>query len=200
LGKHHVNGAQHERFTRDQIAINSESRMTHGRMDGTNALRYRDEDHEAQTALTPKYILDPIRAMLHGKIYLDPCTTPENPCRAEEFFTPPEDGAAADWAGYGSVFVNPPYGKARERWVDKCIAEAKNNGFMPIVLLIPAHTDTACFQRAAWAAMSVCFIKSRVKFGVLRPNRRQMAASHPSALLGFNCDVTKTNLGFGWCR
>jgi hypothetical protein len=28
-----------------------------------------------------------------------------------------------------------------------------------------------------------------LKFGTLRPNRRQHAASHPSALLGWNVDL-----------
>lgn len=35
-------------------------------------------------------------------------------------------------------------------------------------------------------ATSFVFIRGRVKFGVLRPNRRQVAASHPSALIGWN--------------
>jgi hypothetical protein len=57
------------------------------------------------------------------------------------------------------------------------------------VLLIPAHTDTRIFQAAASTADALLFIKGRVKFGVLRPNRRQVAASHPSALIGWNVDL-----------
>src|SRR5690606_20090889 len=59
-----------------------------------------------------------------------------------------------------------------------------------VVLLIPAHTDTRIFQRAMHTADAVVFIKGRVKFGVLRKNRRQEAASHPSALLGWNVDLS----------
>lgn len=174
--------------------------MTHGRMAVNNALRYRDGLHEAQTALTPQYVLDPVREVLGGRIDLDPCTTPDNPTRAVGFYAPPQDGLALPWGNsHTTIFVNPPYGKAREPWVDRCVEEALKASSI-IVLLIPAHTDTKCFQHAVAHATSVCFIKSRVKFGVLRPNRRQMAASHPSALIGYNCDVTKTGLGFGWCR
>jgi hypothetical protein len=34
------------------------------------------------------------------------------------------------------------------------------------------------------------FVRGRLKFGTLRPNRRQQAASHPSALIGWNVDLT----------
>lgn len=40
-------------------------------------------------------------------------------------------------------------------------------------------------------------IRGRVKFGVLRKNGRQEAASHPSALIGWNVDLTPcAHLGF----
>lgn len=41
----------------------------------------------------------------------------------------------------------------------------------------------------AWISWDDLFTKGRVKFGVLRPNRRQVAASHPSALICWNVDV-----------
>ena len=152
-----------------------------------NDLRYRSEDHPNQTQLTPDYVLTPVRTALGGVIELDPCTLPDNPVRAEQFYCPPADGAEMPWDA-ATIFVNPPYGKARERWVQRCIqagAEGRS-----VVLLIPAATDTRTFQEAFTLATSVVFIQGRVKFGVLRPNRRQVAASHPSALLGWNCDLT----------
>lgn len=151
-----------------------------------NGLRYRDEDHPAQTALTPAYLLDPIRADLGGVIGLDPCTTPDNPVDALRFHTPPVDGAAEDWTAV-SVYCNPPYGKVRDRWVDRCI-EAGAAG-IPTILLIPAAADTRTWQRAAASANAVVFVRGRVKFGTLRPNRRQVAASHPSSLIGWNTDL-----------
>lgn len=151
-----------------------------------NDLRYRDEDHANQTQLTPPYVLEPVREALGGTIWLDPCTTHENPCLAFAYYAPPLDGAAMTWRA-PSIFCNPPYGKARERWVDRCI-EAGESG--RVVLLIPAHPDTRTFQRAAASADAVVFIKGRVKFGVLRPNRRQIAAaSHPSALICWNVNL-----------
>lgn len=150
-----------------------------------NALRYRPADHPGQEWLTPSYVLDPVRAMLGG-IDLDPCSTAENPTGASQFYAPPQDGLALPWDADG-IFVNPPYGKAREPWVERCM-EAGAGG-LRVVLLMPAHPDTRVFQRAVASASGVLFLQGRVKFGVLRPNRRQVAASHPSALFGWNVDL-----------
>lgn len=153
----------------------------------SNAVRYRSEDHESQCQLTPEYVLGPVRAALGGSIGLDPCTTPENPAGAARFFCPPADGAALPWDA-GSIFVNPPYSRARERWVRRCIQAGAAGS--KVILLMPAATDTRIFQQAAASAAGVVFIQGRVKFGVLRPNRRQAAASHPSALIGWNVDLS----------
>jgi len=151
-----------------------------------NDLRYRAEDHPNQTQLTPGYILDPVREVMGGTITLDPCTTPDNPVGADRFYTPPQDGAELPWDAE-TIFVNPPYGKARERWVERCVMAGALGS--KVVLLIPAHTDTRTFQMALDTASSVLLVKGRVKFGILRPNRRQVAASHPSALIAWNLDL-----------
>lgn len=164
----------------------SEGRVRTAAARFSTALRYRAEDHANQCQLTPGYVLAPIRAALGGTIELDPCTTPDNPVGAARFFCPPADGAAEPWQA-SSVFCNPPYGKARERWVYRC-REAALAGAR-VVLLIPAATDTAIFQAALCSADAVVFIRGRVKFGVLRPNERQAAASHPSSLIGWNTDL-----------
>jgi hypothetical protein len=152
----------------------------------SNALRYRPEDHENQCQLTPGYVLDPVRKALGGWIELDPCTIPGNPVGADRFYCPPEDGAVKPWQAE-TIFVNPPYSKARERWVRRCI-EAGAAGSQ-VILLIPAATDTRIFQDALNTSSGVVLIRGRVKFGVLRENRRQAAASHPSALIGWNTDL-----------
>lgn len=153
-----------------------------------NDLRYRSGGHENQRQLTPPYVLKPVVAALGGTINLDPCTEPDNPTGAERFFTASDDGLALPWDGY-AIYVNPPYSKAREPWVRKCV-DAGARG-QRVVLLIPSHTDTRIWHEAMETASAVCFIKGRVKFGVLRNNRRQEAASHPSAPLGWNCDLSE---------
>lgn len=155
-----------------------------------NERRYVDGTDESHRQLTPGYVLDPVREVL-GVIRLDPCTEPDNPTRAEVFYTVDDDGLSMPWHADGwlpSIYCNPPYSKAREPWVRRCV-DAGARG-QRVVLLIPAHTDTRIWHDAYEAATAVCFIKGRVKFGVLRSNRRQEAASHPSALLGWNVDLS----------
>lgn len=150
-----------------------------------NGKRRRPDHHARQAMLTPSYILEPVRELLGG-IGLDPCTEPDNPTCATKFYHLPSDGCVLPWDAH-SVFCNPPYGEARDRWVDRCIAEGS---LRKVVLLIPSHTETRTFQRAMLACSSLLFIKARLRFGVLRENRRQEAASHGSALFGFGVDLT----------
>ncbi|WP_310253539.1 DNA N-6-adenine-methyltransferase [Nocardioides sp. BE266] len=112
-----------------------------------------------------------------------PRTIPSAPIPSTRY---PDDGAALPWSA-GSVFCNPLYGEARVRWVRRCV-EAGAAGSR-VVLLIPAHTDTRIWHEAMGSATSLLFIKGRVKFGLPRANGRQVAASHPSALVGWNVDL-----------
>lgn len=158
-----------------------------------NEKRRRPENDDRQRHLTPEYLLEPIRVALGGLIDLDPCTEPDNPVRAREFYTPPLDGCAQDWramrngAPIYTIFCNPPYGEARARWVEKCIEAAALGA--KVALLIPAHTETKIFQKALGFCTTVCFVKARVRFGNVRANGRHEAASHGSAVLGYRINL-----------
>lgn len=149
-----------------------------------NAKRRRPDHHARQAMLTPSYVLEPIRALLGG-IGLDPCTEEDNPTGAKKFYHLPMDGCTLSWHA-ASVFCNPPYGQAKDRWVSRCVIEGMAR---PVVLLIPSHTETRVFQHALENCTSVLFVKARLRFGVLRENRRQEAASHGSAIFGFGVDL-----------
>lgn len=153
----------------------------------SNEIRYGDGDHPRQWQLTPPYVLDLVRRDLGGPIIgLDPCTFPDNPTDAADWYDVDEDGLSQPWssgAWLPSVFCNPPYGKAREPWVKRCMWYGQTQ---PVILLIPAATDTRIFQRAVLSADAVVFVRGRLKFGSRRHNGRQHAASHPSALIGWN--------------
>ena len=136
-----------------------------------NAKRRRGGNHDRQRMLTPAYVLEPIRGLLGG-IGLDPCTEPDNPTGAKKFYALPQDG---------------PYGEARNRWVARCIASGDER---PTVLLIPSHTETQTAQLALRECTSVLFVQARLRFAVVRANRRLEAASHGSMLLSFGVDLT----------
>jgi hypothetical protein len=150
-----------------------------------NAKRRRPDSHVRQAMLTPAYVLDPVRKLLGG-IAIDPCTELDNPTEAEKFYCLPQDGCVLPWDAR-NVFCNPPYGLAKDRWVERCIIEGKKR---KVILLIPAHTETRTFQHALKECVSVLFVRARLRFGVLRENRRQEAASHGSAIFGFGICVS----------
>lgn len=56
-----------------------------------NEKRRRPDHHARQAMLTPAYVLEPLRDLLGG-IELDPCTEPDNPTRAVQFYHLPMDG------------------------------------------------------------------------------------------------------------
>lgn len=115
-----------------------------------------------QRMLTPPEILEPIRELLGG-IALDPCTEADNPTGAERFFTIEDDGLAQLW-DFRNVYCNPPYGRARKRWVERCAVEGRDRA---VLLLIPSHTEVELVQR----------------FAAVRKNGRRETASHGSVLL-----------------
>jgi phage N-6-adenine-methyltransferase len=153
----------------------------------SNEVRYRTNEHPNQRQLTPGYVLIPVRHALGGEIDLDPCTEPDNPTAALRYYTEADDGLTSPWNA-NTIYCNPPYGKAREPWVKLCIAAGERGA--KVILLIPSHTDTRVVQSCFQTASSAAFIKGRVKFGVLRNNGRQEAASHPSVLFGWNVNLS----------
>lgn len=121
-----------------------------------------------------------------GGIGLDPCTEPDNPTRADSFYCLPDDGCALPWAAE-TVFCNPPYGEVRTRWVERCIEEGRERR---VVLLMPSKTETRISQRALLNCTSVLMVRARLRFGLVRKNGTQEAASHGSAVFGFNVDLS----------
>ncbi len=109
-----------------------------------------------QTVLTPEWLLEAIRAV--APIGLDPCTTPENPTKAEAYMTEGmfgvdtpqfgQAGLAQFWATYPTiragclVYVNPPYSDLRS-WLAKCLYEA--SCLAPIYLLAPFRPQRKWF-------------------------------------------------------
>lgn len=81
------------------------------------------------------------------------------------YFTPETDGLAQSWDCGGAVFCNPPYGREISKWVKKAYEEAEKNKY-PIVLLLPARTDTAYFHDYIYRKdnAEIRFIRGRLKF------------------------------------
>lgn len=124
--------------------------------------------------LTPECVLERVRKL--GPIDLDPCTTPENPVGAYEFYTAVDDGLDFDWH-HERVFINPPYSRValwvERAWQEHCYWSNE------IVCLTPARTDTRWWHSFVKdCADAVCFWKGRLKF-----SGHKNSAPFPSAVV-----------------
>jgi len=117
---------------------------------------------------------------------LDVCASATNH-KCARFFTVTDDGLAQEWTG--TVWMNPPYGRAIGDWMKKA-ADAADAG-ATVVCLVPARPDTAWWHDQVLArACEVRLVRGRLKFGnattaapfpsavvVYRPRRSQLAVT-----------------------
>jgi len=109
---------------------------------------------------TPQNLYDALDHTFH--FTLDPCASQGN-AKCAKFYTKEQDGLEQSWAGE-VVFMNPPYGREIGKWVRKAFLEWKHNG-VPVVLLLPARTDTTWFHECCIYAAAIHFIRGRLHFG-----------------------------------
>lgn len=131
----------------------------------------RTVNTKSQNWNTPPKYVDAIREFFGGSIALDPCSNATSIVGADtEFNLPYQDGLMEDWERYPTVFVNPPYGRDRERgtsiadWLRKC-AESGDAG-CDVIALVPVATNTNHWKRWVFGrAEAVCFLyDTRLKF------------------------------------
>jgi phage N-6-adenine-methyltransferase len=108
---------------------------------------------------------------------LDPCSPrKKGPVKARVRFTADDDGLSLPW--HGTVFVNPPYGRAIAHWIAKARSEFEQGNAQRVVLLIPARTDTSYWHEHIQDRAKVWFLRGRLKF-----NDGKQSAPFPSALV-----------------
>ena len=116
-----------------------------------------------------------------GPFTLDPCASADN-AKCPFFYTKEDDGLAQPW--YGTVFVNPPYGRGIQHWIQKAFKSAQKNQTR-VVMLIPARTDTRYWHDYVMSADEIHFVKGRLKFG-----SSTNSAPFPSAVVVFGGSST----------
>lgn len=109
---------------------------------------------------TPQYFFDKLNEEFH--FVLDAAAT-DKTAKCSLYYTPETDVLSQSWNCGGSVFCNPPYGREISKWVFKAYQESTFVKF-PIVLLIPARTDTEYFHNYIYGKADIRFIKGRLKF------------------------------------
>ncbi len=126
---------------------------------------------------TPQDFFDKLN-WRYGPFDLDPCASAHN-TKCTNFYTAQDDGLSKDWTGH-TVFVNPPYGRGIDKWIEKAYNTAKWENSR-VVMLIPARTDTKYWHSYVMKAAEVHFVKGRLKFGSAKN-----CAPFPSAVIVFD--------------
>ena len=124
---------------------------------------------------TPQSLFDELNEKCH--FTLDVCALPEN-AKCAKYFTPEQDGLKQSWRHH-VCWCNPPYGRVISSWVEKAYRESLND--TPIVMLLPARTDTKWFHDYILGKARINFIRGRLTFGNA-PN----PAPFPSMLVFYN--------------
>src|SRR3990167_10443960 len=78
----------------------------------------------------------------------DPCPT-----------NPTFDGLSIHWRG--NVYINPPYGRGINRWIQKSIDEIVHGCAKVCVMLLPSRTDTKWFHELC-SVGEIRFIRGRI--------------------------------------
>lgn len=110
---------------------------------------------------TPKKVVE-ATIKLFGAIDLDPCSnsksTPNVPAR--KHYVVADDGLSLPW--HGTVYMNPPYGRAIGDWGRKLIAEHLEGNVSEAIALVPSRTDTQWW--IAFRDYPVCLVEGRFTF------------------------------------
>ena len=93
---------------------------------------------------------------------LDAAAT-DSTAKCAKYYTPQDDGLAHTWNCGGAVFCNPPYGRTLGKWVQKGFTESLKMPY-PVVMLIPARTDTSYFHDFILGRAEIRFLRGRLRF------------------------------------
>jgi len=145
---------------------------------------------------TPPEILEPVRKLFGGDIFLDPCTTYDNPTGAIALITEEQDGLSVDY-WYHGTFVNPPYGKQLYDWIEKTVAEATRGHWIVLLVSASSRWDQDRWQKIFSPNLTaMCMPRGRVKF--LNADGVQMKSPpYPSLLFFYNIDPVDVQEHFG---
>lgn len=105
---------------------------------------------------TPPEIFEPLDREFH--FGLDVCASTENR-KCSKFYSIEENSLAQPWQGI--CWMNPPYGKNMQWWIQKAYDSAKS-GQATVVCLIPVRSNnewwSLCIQGEIW------FVRKKIKF------------------------------------
>ena len=127
---------------------------------------------------TPPELLERLYTVF--RFDLDPCSPTADkrraPVKAKVHYTAADDGLSLPW--FGTVFINPPYGRELRHWVAKGRNEVAQGNAQLVIALIPARTDTTWWHESIAGQAEVLFLRGRLSFGC-----SGQSAPFPSAIV-----------------
>lgn len=113
---------------------------------------------------TPQALFDKIDAEF--QFTLDACALPTN-AKCARYFTPEQDALTQSWTTeHGtydeSVWLNPPYGRGIDRWMQKALATSQSG--VRVVALIPNRSNAPWWHDYVMRAREIRFIAKKVPF------------------------------------
>lgn len=124
---------------------------------------------------TPQDLFDKLNDEFQFTV--DVCAVPSN-AKCATYFTPEQNGLSQIWTGH--CWMNPPYGRQVQHWVDKAYRSVRQAGQADVVVcLLPSRTDTAWWHDYCMKG-EVRFLRGRLKFGGAKNS-----APFPSAVVVF---------------
>lgn len=149
----------------------------------------------------PKYV-KAIREFFGGRIELDPCSNKYSIVDAVvEYSLPENDGLHASW-DYQTVFINPPYGRDRERgttildWLRKVVITHDKHG-AEVIALVPVAPNTRHWKQYVFGvATAIVFLyDTRLKF-LVNGKEGGKGAPMACALIYWGCKYQRFEAAF----
>lgn len=143
---------------------------------------------ESNEWYTPRYLIDKAMQVM-GDIDLDPATseTANRTVQAAHIYTIEDDALTQNW--YGRVWINPPYGRDVDPFVEKLVSEYGKGSVKEALMLVAARTDTAWFRRLR--PYPRCFLWGRVKFINGETGEIGDPAGFPSMVVYMGADLVR---------
>lgn len=108
---------------------------------------------------TPPDFFDRLNQVFNFR--LDAAASSHN-AKCASYFTMEDNGLEQDWHPYGRIWLNPPYGRGIDKWMEKAYREALKG--CVVVCLVSARTDTRWWHEYVKDKSQVTFVRRRLKF------------------------------------
>ena len=123
---------------------------------------------------TPDALFNKLDEEFH--FFMDLCANEKN-AKCKFYFTEKKNALIQEWTG--TCWMNPPYGKGIDKWIEKAYSSSINN-FATIVCLLPVRSDTKWWHKYCMKA-EIRFLTKRLKF-----KESNNMATFPSAIVIFS--------------